>query len=353
MPRPTYSPSQITKFYHRINLPLEWRLESDSLATIALIQDQGLEALNFLSVLQRFTLAHIPFEDLSLHYERRKGVDLHPELLFKKIVVGDNEDVGGVGRGGYCMEVNAFFATVLRSLGFSVYSTGARTSSNVSPSGDVDGEDVEGLTGNEITPTTREFYFGFAHMLNIVTIQGIRYLVDVGFGAGCSTRPLPLLQSDDKGQVEEYLNIKPSQEVRLRYGPIEENECAEAKMWIYERRNRLGDTWKSMYCFPDRMEFLPADFVMMNYFTSTSPMVTFTHVVLVVRFILSDDGEDIVGEEVIVGGKYHKRLGGKKVEEIEMKSEDERVQILEERLGIRLDEHQQSGILGMISMLGQ
>ena len=30
------------------------------------------------------------------------------------------------GRGGYCMENNYFFGTVLRSLGFGVYSAGAK-----------------------------------------------------------------------------------------------------------------------------------------------------------------------------------------------------------------------------------
>jgi arylamine N-acetyltransferase len=45
-------------------------------------------------------------------------LSLDPEDLFRKIVEN--------GRGGYCMEVSAFFGTVLRSLGFRLYSAGAR-----------------------------------------------------------------------------------------------------------------------------------------------------------------------------------------------------------------------------------
>lgn len=50
-------------------------------------------------------------------------IDIEPEVLFEKIVGG----AGGKGRrGGYCMENNTFFGTVLRSLGFDVYAVGAR-----------------------------------------------------------------------------------------------------------------------------------------------------------------------------------------------------------------------------------
>lgn len=59
------------------------------------------------------------FENLQLHYSSHHSISLDPEHLYTKIVEKDN-------RGGYCMENNCFFGTVLRTLGFSLHSAGAR-----------------------------------------------------------------------------------------------------------------------------------------------------------------------------------------------------------------------------------
>lgn len=69
-------------------------------------------------------LAFVPFECLSLHYSKTRRLSLDPEDLYKKVV--------GHGRGGYCMEVNAFFLVMLRSLGYTVLPTGARVSNATS-----------------------------------------------------------------------------------------------------------------------------------------------------------------------------------------------------------------------------
>jgi hypothetical protein len=55
----------------------------------------------------------------SLHYSPYRRVVLHHEELFKKVIESK-------GRGGYCMELNAVFGTLLRSIGFAIYPTGAR-----------------------------------------------------------------------------------------------------------------------------------------------------------------------------------------------------------------------------------
>ncbi|EME84782.1 uncharacterized protein MYCFIDRAFT_41649 [Pseudocercospora fijiensis CIRAD86] len=323
--RPTYTPDQIFQFYTRIKLPPKWRLpagpDSQAVAT-------GPEGYEYLYALQRYTLSHIPFENLELHYSRTKHIDIHPEILFEKIVISGN------GRGGYCMENNNLFATVLRSLGFKFYTTCARVSSAAGPNGDVVGG--------------RGFFYGFAHLLNIVTLSdGRRYMVDVGFGAGSCTRPLPL----EEGTV--HLNMRRSQQIRLRYDILEASENLESKFWIWEKRISEEDSWVAMTCFPENVEFLPQDFEMMNLFCSTSPMTFFTHIVLAVKFILSEDGEEVVGEDLIIGGRYQRRIDGVKVEVKELKSEQERIRVLGEKLGIRLDEHQQNGILGMVSMLSK
>lgn len=76
------------------------------------------DPLTLLTAVQRLHMARVPFESLSLHYSRHRLLSLDPEDLYTKIV--------GTGRGGYCMEVNTFFATILRTLGFALISVGAR-----------------------------------------------------------------------------------------------------------------------------------------------------------------------------------------------------------------------------------
>jgi len=78
------------------------------------------DGLAYLSALQKYQLARVPFENLELHYSKERHISLDPTDLFDKIVAPRN------GRGGYCMENNALFGLVLRSLGFEVIPTGAR-----------------------------------------------------------------------------------------------------------------------------------------------------------------------------------------------------------------------------------
>jgi hypothetical protein len=122
--RSTYTPSQIEAFFDRISLPQRHRshavLQNPSAACSA-------EGLGFLAILQKYTLAAIPFESLALHYSSHHTVSIDPQELFHKIVDRGN------GRGGYCMENSCLFGTVLRSLGYDIYPTGARANEAVQP----------------------------------------------------------------------------------------------------------------------------------------------------------------------------------------------------------------------------
>ena len=108
----TYTKEQIDKYYDRINLKEALRLYTISEAS-------SKASLSYLGLLQRHHLTNVPFENLSLHYSPSRHISLHPEAIFRKIVEGN-------GRGGYCMELNSLFGSLLRSLGYKVYSTGAR-----------------------------------------------------------------------------------------------------------------------------------------------------------------------------------------------------------------------------------
>ena len=107
--RPVYDNGRVLKYLDHIGVPHSIRDRQDLAA---------------LRTLQQHHLARVPFENLSLHYSKSHTVSLDPDELYEKVVIR--------GRGGYCVEVNCLFATILRSLGFTLYSAGARVNVNKS-----------------------------------------------------------------------------------------------------------------------------------------------------------------------------------------------------------------------------
>ncbi|KAK3614877.1 hypothetical protein LTR56_026953 [Elasticomyces elasticus] len=107
----------------------------------------------------------------------------------------------------------------------------------------------------------------------------------------------------------------PQQAIRLRHDAIAENEHQNVKLWIFERCNNDNAPWVPMYCFEDNVCFLPQDFEVLNYFTSTRRTSMFTYRVLCSKFILADDDETIiVGEIILYEHKVTRRLNVLKVE---------------------------------------
>jgi arylamine N-acetyltransferase len=111
----TYTKEQLAQYFDHIG----YQHEDGGLPDPNRVMDST--AIEWLTEIQKRHLATVPFESLSLHYSRHRLLSLDPQDLFQKIVEN--------GRGGYCMEVNTFFATVLRSLGYRLFSTGARVKS--------------------------------------------------------------------------------------------------------------------------------------------------------------------------------------------------------------------------------
>ncbi|MEO8574088.1 MAG: arylamine N-acetyltransferase [Pyrinomonadaceae bacterium] len=118
--------------------------------------------------LQRAHLTAVPFENLDIHWKRPIALD--EEKFFEKIVSSR--------RGGFCYELNGLFNVLLRSIGFETRLISARV-----------------FNGKEFGPE-------FDHAAMIVTIGGVEYLADVGFGS-FSAEPLQFVldveQSDPAG----------------------------------------------------------------------------------------------------------------------------------------------------------
>ena len=119
---PIYTLPQVFQFLDRINLPQGHRQSPVLTDKHAANTPEGLA---FATLLQRYFIANVPWENLELHYSSHHTVSLDPMYLFHKIVEK------GCGRGGYCVEVNSVFGTVLRSLGYDIMTTGARVNEAV------------------------------------------------------------------------------------------------------------------------------------------------------------------------------------------------------------------------------
>lgn len=115
------------------------------------INFKGIPAVDLktLTRLHKLHLLNIPFENMDIH--SGKKITLSIRNFYEKIVIRK--------RGGFCYELNGLFNELLSALGFNTYLVSAR----VFESADKFGEE-------------------FDHMAIIAAIDGINWLVDVGFG---------------------------------------------------------------------------------------------------------------------------------------------------------------------------
>jgi arylamine N-acetyltransferase len=87
-------------------------------------------------------------------------------------------------------------------------------------------------------------------------------MLDVGFGGGGATKPLPLISE----HVTQNLG---RQEICLLHSAIPQQMDQSQKLWIYQYHNRKDKEWDALYAFPEA-EFLPVDFEVTNFFKSQS-----------------------------------------------------------------------------------
>ncbi|KAK5673880.1 hypothetical protein LTS10_013335 [Elasticomyces elasticus] len=107
-----------------------------------------------------------------------------------------------------------------------------------------------------------------------------------------------------------------------------------------------------MYCFEDNVCFLPQDFEVLNFFTSTHRTSVFTYRVLCSKFILAGEDETtIVGEIILYEDKVTRRLNGTTETLANITTETERIEALFAYLGVRLSQAQAAGIKGMATEL--
>jgi len=319
--RPRYSTAQLHDYFKRIELPQELYVDSPLLsnATYAETKEHGLP---FLEALTRHHTCSVPFENLELHYSAHKTVSLDTADLYTKFVHRR--------RGGRCMENNTFFATVLRSLGFDVRHCGGRVSRAMSPY-------------PEVRRNQSATYDGWNHMLNLVRLDGEWYVVDVGMGAMGPNIPYPLQDGFETTRIA-------PRKIRIQCRPIAESYAknrtsGSPKMWCYdfcyEPAGNADDKWVPVYCFTET-EFLPQDYEVMSWFTSTHPSSFFTRYVTCTKMIQS--GEKIVGNNTMFKGTVRETIGSNRRVLKECTTEEERVQSLAGIFDVTLLDEEITGI---------
>jgi arylamine N-acetyltransferase len=307
-----YSKSQLEKYYDRIAFPA-----SDRQYNISNLSSEDQQS--YLDTLTKQQILTVPFENLTLHYSWHRTVDVNADHLYDKIV---NEK-----RGGYCMENNTLFNTVLLSLGYHAYMVGAKV----------------------FNPDAGRFG-GSSHCLSLVIIAGRTYAVDVGFGARNPTEPLEV--------VHELVHKRSDGvQMRLRHDTIAQN-VSNQKLWIYEYRSHDGGEWVPQWCFMD-YEVLPEDIRVMNMSPSKSPSSFFTFKVVGVQFTsekedysdgsardLKNVGGVIDGNFIIDGNVFKYRKSGETKWEKTFRTEEERLDALRKYFGVELTEENERAIRG-------
>ncbi|KAL9607385.1 MAG: hypothetical protein Q9167_007703 [Letrouitia subvulpina] len=193
-------------------------------------------------------------------------------------------------------------------------------------------------------------------MVNIVTFpqspsdsqKKTQYMVDVGFGSQGPSQPLSLQEGTESSDARPL-------SMHLSYGPLPANEHEDSKLWRYEVKTSEVGKWAPMYCFTD-LEFLPQDYEIMNFWTSTSPASWFTHKVVAARMLLDNKNgkEGIMVGTLTMGGLEVKRKVGVGETEVvaSFGNERERVDALAKWFGIILSREEKEGIRGTETDLG-
>ncbi|NZA27142.1 arylamine N-acetyltransferase [Luteimonas sp. SJ-92] len=230
--------------------------------------------LETLRDLQLRHTAAFPFETLATLL--RAPVPLDLPALERKLLHD--------GRGGYCYELNGLFLALLQHLGYDARALAARV---------IEG-DVPGAR---------------THLALLVPIDGVRHLVDVGFGGMVPTAPL-LLDSREEQPT-------PHETYRLARRDGE-----------YALDARVAGEWRALYRF-DLQPQAAIDCEVGNWYVSTHPDSPFLGHLRAAR-----TGPGI--RKVLLNGRYSVHRVGARSERRELADADAVVDVLRREFDLRV-----------------
>lgn len=183
-------------------------------------------------------------------------------------------------------------------------------------------------------------------MVNLVTIEGKKYLVDVGFGAQEATQPVPL---EDGHEITTIAPIRGRLELKHIEKQVTKDDPAQ-RLWVWSSRKGSEAEWEDMYSFSEA-ECFAEDFEALNYFVMTRPQSWFLQMVLAYRPVLDEATGELVGERILHGNVVKEGASGQdRIIEV-LETEEDRVGALEKYFDMRLTEKERRGIKGLVSEL--
>ena len=188
-----------------------------------------------LQTLQALQLRHVctfAFESLSTLMHVPVPIDL-PSVEQKVLLEG---------RGGYCYELNQVFLALLQELGF----------------------DARGITGRVVMGGPPEAHTARTHRLSLVTLEGVRYISDVGFGGMVPSSPLQL----DTDTVQATAH----EPYRLTF-----DGQGSYTLWA-----QVAGEWRGLYVFDLQVQ-AAIDYEIGNWYVSTHPASPFVGQLKVAR----------------------------------------------------------------------
>lgn len=135
------------------------------------------------------------------------------------------------GRGGYCYELNQMFLALLQELGF----------------------EARGITGRVVMGGPPDARTARTHRLSLVTLDGVRYITDVGFGGMVPSSPLQL--------DTEAVQATAHEPYRLTFNAGENNYT----LWA-----EVAGEWRGLYVFDLQVQ-AAIDYEIGNWYVSTHP----------------------------------------------------------------------------------
>jgi len=194
------------------------------------------------------------------------------------------------GRGGYCYELNNLYMTLLQHLGYQ----------------------VRGITGRVVMNTPQDVWAARTHRLTLVTLNGLRYITDVGFGGMVPTAPLMLDTEQEQATPHEPYRI------------TREDES-------YTLQAKVAGEWRAMYVF-DLQRQGDIDYEIGNWYVSTHPQSPFLQ-----RLMVARTGEGV--RRTLNNGSYALHHLGSPSERREISDVQELIELLRSEFSLQVPEH--------------
>ncbi|MBV4481866.1 arylamine N-acetyltransferase family protein [Pseudomonas khavaziana] len=196
------------------------------------------------------------------------------------------------GRGGYCYELNQLFLALLQELGF----------------------EARGITGRVVIGGPPDAHTGRTHRLSLVTLEGVRYITDVGFGGMVPSSPLQLDTDAPQATAHEPYRLTFNQ--------------GSYTLWA-----QVGEEWRGLYVFDLQVQ-ADIDYEIGNWYVSTHPGSPF---VGQLKAALLAPGK----RHTLANAHYALHYLDRPSEKLTLQTADELLGLLRDTFGIRLPDQPQ------------